>query len=171
MALRLETSRLVLSPVEFADVGALRVLLIHPDVRRWLCDGRVLSEADVRGMVAQSREAFLWRRAGFFAMRTLHDGSLVGLAGLKPAVLGGPELVSALWPSLWRSGLAAEACRVVLHDAFERVGVQRVLAGADAPNFRSLALIHALGFRQIAITPGAFGTIRWFSLERPGATG
>jgi hypothetical protein len=55
VALRLETSRLVLSPVAFGDVGALRALLIHPDVRRWLCDGRVLSEAEVRGMVQQRR--------------------------------------------------------------------------------------------------------------------
>jgi len=54
----------------------------------------------------------------------------------------------------------------VLGDAFERLGLERVVACADAPNFRSLALIARLGFRPLVSTPGAFGAIRWFARSR-----
>jgi hypothetical protein len=41
-----------------------------------------------------------------------------------------------------------------------------VLACTNAPDFRSLALIARFGFRPLVSTPGAFGAIRWFALER-----
>jgi len=164
--LRLETPRLVLRPLALGDVGVVRSLLIHPDVRRWMCDGLVLTEAAVRSAVLESLAGFRWRGAGLLGMRLGQGGAFAGYAGLQPARIGGLELVAAVWPRHWRHGLAAEACRAILGDAFERVGLARVLACADAPNFRSLALISRLGFRPLMNTPGAFGTIRWFALAR-----
>ena len=169
MDLLLETPRLLLRPLTLGDAGILRPLMIDPDVRRWAADGRVLSEAHVRGSIRKSLSTFQRHRTGGFALRLRADGAFAGYAGLFPTKLAGHgelELGAAVWPRYWRTGLAAEACRAILDDAFERVGVRRVLACTDAPNFRSLALIARLGFRQIATTPGAFGAIRWFALER-----
>ncbi|HEY6098084.1 MAG TPA: GNAT family N-acetyltransferase [Anaeromyxobacter sp.] len=166
MDLQLETPRLLLRPLSLGDVGAVRSLLIDPDVRRWMCDGQVLPEATVRAAVEQSLAGFRWRGAGMFALRLKVDGAFAGIAGLKPARLGGVELGAGVWPRHWRHGLAGEACRAVLDDAFGRVGLERVLACTDAPNFRSLALIARLGFRPLVNTPGAFGAIRWFARAR-----
>lgn len=166
---RLETPRLVLSPMTLDDVGSLHALFIDPDVRRWAADGRVLPESAVRAAVLKSIASFRRHGTGALALRLRDDGAFAGYAGLFPAKLarlGGFELGAAIWPRYWRQGLAAEACRAVIADAFGRLGLERVLACADAPNFRSLALIARLGFQQIATTPGAFGAIRWFALGR-----
>ncbi len=151
------------------DVGSLHALAIDPDVRRWAMDGRVVPEASSRAAILKSIGTFRRHGTGAYALRLREDGAFVGYAGLFPAKLarlGGFELGAAIWPRWWRHGLAAEACRAVLAHAFGPLGLERVLTCADAPNFRSLALIARLGFRQIATTPGAFGTIRWFALER-----
>lgn len=169
MNLQLETPRLLLEPVTLADLAPLRSLMIDPDVRRWAADGRVLSEAHVRGSILRSISAFRRHGTGAFAMRLREGGAFAGYAGLFPAKLanqGGLELGAAVWPRYWRTGLAAEACRAVLDDAFGRLGLRRVLACADAPNFRSLGLIARLGFHQIATRPGVFGAVRWFAIER-----
>jgi ribosomal-protein-alanine N-acetyltransferase len=162
---RLETPRLALVALTLADVGSLHALMVDPDVRRWAADGRVLPEASVRAAILKSIATFRRHGTGAFALRVREDGAFAGYAGLLPsklARLGGLELGAAIWPRYWRQGFAAEACRAVLTDAFDRLGVERVLACADAPNFRSLALIARLGFHQIGTTPGVFGAIRWF---------
>jgi RimJ/RimL family protein N-acetyltransferase len=167
--LQLESPRLLLRPLTLGDIATLRSLMIDPDVRRWAADGRVLSEAHVRGAILKSISTFRRHGTGAFAMRLRDDGAFAGYAGLFPAKLanqGGLELGAAVWPRYWGSGLAAEGCRAILDDAFNRVGVRRVLACTDAPNFRSIGLITRLGFRQIETTPGVFGAIRWFALDR-----
>ncbi len=170
MELRLETPRLGLRPVTLGDVGALHALAIDPDVRRWAMDGRVVPEASSRAAVLKSIATFRRHGTGAYALSLREDGAFVGYAGLFPAKLGrlgGLELGASIWPRYWRLGLASEACRAVLADGFGRLGLDRVYTCADAPNFRSLALIARLRFRQIATTPGAFGAIRWFVLDRP----
>ncbi len=162
----LETPRLGRRPLTLSDVGEVHALVIDPDVRRWMCDGLVLPEAAVRKSVLASISRFRWDGAGFFALRHRDDGAFVGYAGLKHAAIGGLELGAAVWPRYWRHGLAAEACRAVLDDAFGRLGAARVVACTDAPNFRSLALIARLGFRPVFNTPGVFGAIRWFAIDR-----
>ncbi|BDG10479.1 GNAT family N-acetyltransferase [Anaeromyxobacter paludicola] len=165
----LETPRLLLTPLTLGDVGTLRALMIDPDVRRWAAEGRVLSEARVRYLTLRSLATFQRHGTGAFGLRLRAGGAFVGYAGLLPAHApeGGLELGAGIWPRYWRSGLASEACRAVLDDAFGRLGLARALACADAPNFRSLALIARLGFRQIRTAPGTFGAIRWFVRERP----
>ncbi len=169
MELTLETPRLRLAPLGLGDLGALHALFVDPDVRRFAADGQVYPEARVRASIQKSLAAFRTHGTGGFALRLRDGGGFAGYAGLFPAKLarlGGLELGVALWPRHWRGGLAVEACRAVLADGFGRLGLARVLACADAPNFRSLAGIARLGFRQIATTPGVFGAIRWFALER-----
>jgi RimJ/RimL family protein N-acetyltransferase len=165
----LETSRLSLRPLTLGDVGELHALVIDPDVRRWMCDGLVFPESRVRRSILRSIDGFRWSGAGMFALRLRDGGAFVGYAGLKPATIGGGlELGAGVWPRHWRQGLAGEACRAILDDAFGRLGAPRVLACTDAPNFRSLALIARLGFRPYRNTVGAFGAVRWFVREREG---
>ncbi len=170
MDLRIETPRLELRPIALGDVAALHALMIDPDVRRWARDGRVEPEASMREAVLRSIASFRRNGAGAFALRLREDGAFAGYAGLFPAKLarlGGLELGAAIWPRYWRLGVAGEACRAILAHAFGPLRLERVLACADAPNFRSLALVARLGFHQIATTPGVFGAIRWFALDRP----
>ena len=171
MDLQLETPRLVLTPLMWSDLMSLRSLLIDPDVRRWATtDGRVLSEADIRWSVRESNSTFRRRGTGGFALRLRADGAFAGYAGLLPEQLHGQEwleLSVALRPRYWRAGLAVEACRAILDDAFGRIGVPRVCACCLARNLRSLALVSRLGFRQVETVPAVLGALRVFACEAP----
>ena len=170
----LTTRRLTLAPLRLGDVGALRALVVDPDVRRWMCDGRVLPEAEVRALVQASLADERACGAGLFRLgRRDAAGPLdlvAGFAGLKSTPLG-VELAAALAPRHQGAGLAAEACEAVLAHAFGPLDLPRVLACADAPNLRSQRLIERLGFRFLFTRPGAFGSIRWFARDRPGGAG
>jgi len=161
----LETPRLLLRPLDLGDVGEVHALLVDPLVRRFLCDGQVLPEARPRASVLRSRRLFLRSGVGLFRL-DLREGGFVGYAGLQTAPIGGLELACALWPRHQARGLAEEGCRAVLAHAFDVAGISCVLAGADAPNVRSVRLVQRLGFRPLRNTPGVFGTIRWFALDR-----
>lgn len=167
----LETPRLALRPVGEGDVPELAALLGEPDVFRFLCDGFPATPALVGALVAASEASFREHGVGLFALAERADGAAAGVAGFRPAEIGGLELVCALWPRCWGRGLAEEACRACLAFAFEGVGLEEVLAGADAPNSASLRLIARLGFEPLRETPGAFGAIRWFVLRRDAARG
>jgi [ribosomal protein S5]-alanine N-acetyltransferase len=162
----LETPRLVLRPVNEADVPGLAALLADPDVFRFLFDGAPPSVAQVREIVASSTTSFLAHGVGLYLASERGDRSAAGLAGFRPAEIGGLELVCALRPRSWGQGLAEEACRACLALAFAEGGPEEVLAGADAPNSASLRLIRRLGFAPLRETPGAFGVIQWFVLRR-----
>ena len=74
--------------------------------------------------------------------------------------------IGATWlvPSVWRSGVNADAKLLMLSHAFEAWGVRRVRLCTDVRNLRSRAAIEALGasFEGIARCdrPGADGTVR-----------
>lgn len=169
-----ETPRLLLRPLRpesEADVAELAALLAEPDVYRFLFDGAPPSVAQVRELAAQSATIRGAHRVGLLLVTLRGERSLAGLAGLRPAEIGGLELVCALRPRFWGQGLAEEACRACLAHVFAGEDVAEVVAGADAPNSSSLRLIERLGFEPLEETPGAFGVIRWFVLRRSDGSG
>ena len=57
---------------------------------------------------------------------------------------------------MWGRGITTEAARACLRYAFERVGLERMIAGADAPNITSLRVIEKLGIKCLGnINPSA----------------
>ncbi|MBA3423469.1 MAG: GNAT family N-acetyltransferase [Rubrobacteraceae bacterium] len=64
------------------------------------------------------------------------------------------------------STLATKAARTCLHYAFTRTNLERVVAGADAPNIASLRVIEKLGMKPVGeISPGQPG-VPFFALNR-----
>ena len=76
-----------------------------------------------------------------------------GWCGLTTAALPdpwlGPELQYMLARCAQGSGLATEASRAVLGDAFHRLGLRRVHAVIDAPNVPSRRVAEKSGFRFV----------------------
>ncbi len=57
---------------------------------------------------------------------------------------------------MWGRGLATEAAWACVRYAFEKVGMERVIAGADEPNTASLRVIEKLGMKYVGnINPSA----------------
>ncbi len=144
-----------LRPVTDEDEAACLALLRKPDVRRYLCDDRVLSGPDMRNMFAQSaaqdRDGL-----GLWMIENRECGCL-GLAGLTPvgeplhnlaAMRGGVEPVIAVDPALWGRGIARQSLAALVHYAELELHLGALVAAVDAPNAASHRLLEACGFRR-----------------------
>lgn len=158
MALRLTTERLELTPFDrerdWSDF--VSSLVLDPVVTRYWGDfaDPHLTDADRERRAAE--EFLPWFEEGLarglvvWTMRT-PDSEFVGVSGLMTAEppVGGPDPeFGCLLASRWHGqGLATEAGRAVLADAWARLGMDRLIAVLDAPNPASRRLADKLGFR------------------------
>jgi ribosomal-protein-alanine N-acetyltransferase len=158
----LATQRLRLVPMTGADLDRLHALLVLPDVRRFLCDDRVLPREAVSSLLA-SWSAFGAQGLGLWCL--LAGEGWIGCIGLlpvtgaslvaRPDFAGEAEPVVALHPGRFGQGFATEALQAALGYAFGTLRRQRLVALADLPNAASLAMLHRAGFREIGRAPGA----------------
>jgi ribosomal-protein-alanine N-acetyltransferase len=153
----LETARLALRPLSGSELDAVHRISNDPLVRRYLWDDQPVSKAAVEGVISRSLKTFAAEGFGLFGVRLRDgDGELIGYCGLLHlGVTGRVELLYALLPGWWGRGLATEAARACLRFAFEELGLERVVAGADPPNTASLRVLEKLGMRPIGeLLPG-----------------
>lgn len=157
--MELSGRRLELKAIEPDDLPALQDHWSDPDVRRYLWDGRTVSEKQVREAIETSARLFEELGAGLWGIRSAGTPRLVGCAGFwyfhEPPEL---ELVLSLSPQLWGRGLGQEAAGALLDYAFDELRWPVVQASADAPNAASLKLMNRLGMRRSGERPGEFGT-------------
>jgi [ribosomal protein S5]-alanine N-acetyltransferase len=150
MPIELRSARLVLRPIEPADREALHRLWTDPAVRRFLWDDRVIDFATIDEVIARSTASFAGEGFGLFALRAPGGAELLGAAGIHCLAPGlEPELIYSLAPVCWGRGLASEASRAVIADAFGRLGFARVLARTDTPNRASIEVMKRLGMQYL----------------------
>jgi RimJ/RimL family protein N-acetyltransferase len=171
----LSTPRLVLCPATEADLDALWRLLTEPQVRRYLCDDRVLARAEVQGIVAESIAQ--WREGMGLWLLRLHEGEMVGCVGLHPVspgivahapdLAGEIELTIALATEHWGRGYATEALAAAFAHAFARLARDHLVAVVDQPNKRSHRLMTRVGFTPTGMTAtGPCYPLRTYRLAR-----
>jgi RimJ/RimL family protein N-acetyltransferase len=156
----LTTTRLTLRAASAADLDALWHLLTDPQVRRYLCDDRILTRAEVQTILAQD----IAHGPAGMGLWLLHDDStrVVGCVGLHPVppdiVAHAPDLAGeveptiALAPDHWGRGLAAEALAAAVAYAFATLGLERLVAVVDEPNERSHRLMLRICFTATGTT-------------------
>jgi RimJ/RimL family protein N-acetyltransferase len=150
----LKTDRLVLRPVAEGDLDTLLAIRNAPGVVATTNTGDELPRERMAGQLERRLET--WRERGFGSWLILQEGEPVGFVELTPIGEDEPvdpdelELGVVVHPSHWGTGIAAEAGLAVAQDTFERVGRDRVYAGVDPTNDRSLrALAKAPGVRKV----------------------
>ncbi|GAA5040926.1 RimJ/RimL family protein N-acetyltransferase [Thermocatellispora tengchongensis] len=154
----LRTERLELRPATRQDADALREHWNHPDVRRYLFDGKEVDPTLVATLIAESDIA----RDGYGLWRIHRDGALVGVCGLRPHESGEVELLYSLDPSHWGHGLVTEAARAVLTEG-AKAGLTRILIETDEDNEASQRVAVRLG----AVDQGSDGRLRRYLLSLP----
>lgn len=144
----LATERLALVPFAPAHLAFLHRLWTDAAVRRFLWDDRVIDRDEAAAVIDSSLESFRADGFGMWVLLREPERTSIGFCGLRrfgePPV--GIEVLYALLPSQWGTGLATEAARAVLERAF-RAGIPRVFAGADPPNVASIRVMERLGMR------------------------
>jgi RimJ/RimL family protein N-acetyltransferase len=162
----LETPRLRLRP--FRAGGA-------PELLRWLSDptfarhlGGVWDAARVEAMLERAARHHAERGFGPLAVEDRATGALVGRSGVAyhAAWPADPEVGWWIAPERQGEGLAAEAGAACVRDAFDRLGLPRLVSIALEANEPSRRVMAKLGFRLHARVPSEWGELWVHRLDR-----
>lgn len=142
----IETARLRLRPFTLDDVDDFHRLLIDPDVRKYLCDDKVLSREQAASFIDESLASFEANGFGLWAVLPREEDILIGFCGFwfffDPPEL---QLMYGIAPDRWGQGLATEIARVMIQYGFEEYSFDRIITSADAPNLASLRVMEKAG--------------------------
>ena len=146
----LTTERLRLETWREEDWLQLKPIAQDPEIVRYISNGEPWPDERIREFVVRQMANFEAR--GFCFWRLLPEGSgeAIGFCGLQPIELDGERTVEIGWwlaRARWGQGLATEAAREALRDAFERAEVERVISIAHAENRASIHIMQKLGMR------------------------
>ena len=144
----LETDRLVLSTWQSSDWLALRPIATDVEVMRYISGGVPWTDERIQLFVNRQVELFVER--GFCRWKLLLKPTqeMIGFCGVG-YWREGPELEIGWWlaRAYWGRGLASEAARLALQDAFERAGLHRIISIARPENAASLRIMEKLGLQ------------------------
>ena len=145
----LQTGRLLLSPVSYADIADLTRLKADPLVYAQMLGG-------VRGpsqvMLELAEDLTFWARnnTGMWMVRDAATKEAHGLVGLHDRPDGrGVALRFAFTPQSRGRGLAREAAGATLRHAHDRAGIPRIIAVAKESNLSSRLVLGAIGMREV----------------------
>jgi [ribosomal protein S5]-alanine N-acetyltransferase len=162
---KLVTRRLLLRPWEMSDVGTLHAMWNHPEVRRYLWDGRMVSREQVVEAVGSHLASSAAFRIGFWMVSPGENGAAAGFCGFRLQEGGSEiELLYGLLPEYWGQGFATESSQAALDYVWRNTRFPRVWAHTDPPNIKSVAVLERLGMRVSSSTPARIS----FLIERGG---
>jgi ribosomal-protein-alanine N-acetyltransferase len=141
------TLRLLLRPLRHDDLDALAEVYLHPLVMQWI--GPQTRE-DVGHEIAQQLEHQTSLGWSFWAVEDRRTGHLIGDCGLQPLEHHGPEVELGydLHPETWGRGLATEAARAVMEQAFGPLGIDRVIAVVKPDHVASQRVLEKAGLHR-----------------------
>lgn len=167
--MRIETARLLLRPFVLQDLPEMTALLADPGFMAWSVAGPVGAAAARRKLEGDIAS---FESLGFskLAMSLRDDPRLIGYCGLGLEVIEGrrlTELGYRLSPAHRGCGLATEAARAVIDDAFGRLTLPELHAYAEpgnAPSHRVIARLGMTYLRDIRLHDRRW---RLYRLRRP----
>ena len=149
------TARLRLRLVEEHDAAAA-VRLITPEISRWLASWpSPLDEAAAAARLRDLRDVATAGNGLPFAIERLDSGEMIGLVMIMrsrdDARRGG--LGYWLGEAYHRHGYMQEAATAAVADAFARLDLDVIEAGAQPANTASFGIMRALGMRPVGERP------------------
>jgi ribosomal-protein-alanine N-acetyltransferase len=163
--LKKATDRLRLLGVGSSDVDAMLKIWRMPDVRRFMCDDRIVDYDEALEYAKRSEESFRANAFGFWLLHLEEVAEPAGFAGFLPQADGTPELYYALSRDHWGKGLASEATRALIDSLFDEQQVPRIVAEVDEPNAASVRLLEGLRMAQTTSHVGAVHRILSFEMS------
>ncbi|MFH9609650.1 GNAT family N-acetyltransferase [Streptomyces sp. NPDC017448] len=144
----LRTERLLLEPYVPEDEEDFVALFQDTDVSRWIGDGPS-TEAEDRALFGRVFTK-VYARDLFDVWAVRRAGRLIGHAEIKRTdAVDGHEIVYALAPTAWGSGLGTELAQAVVAHGFGALGLSEIHATAAAENKASLTLLERIGFEHV----------------------
>jgi RimJ/RimL family protein N-acetyltransferase len=149
------TVRLRLRPLRAGDLDALADVYLDPRVARWI---GARTREDVEREISQQVEHQASCGWSFWAVEDRATGRLIGDCGLQPLEHRGPEVELGydFHPDAWGRGLATEAARAAMKQAFGPLGLHRVVAVVQPDHVASQRVLEKAELRR-AGTREAYG--------------
>ncbi|MFJ7339954.1 GNAT family N-acetyltransferase [Streptomyces sp. NPDC101110] len=148
MPVALHTVRLLLDPYTPDDEEDFVALFQDARVSRWMGDGPC-DEADDRALFGRIFSK-VYAQDLFDVWAVRRHGRLVGHAEIKRTdAVEGHEIVYALAPEAWGSGLGTELAEALVAYGFGTLGLTEVHATVAAENGASLRLLGRIGFGHV----------------------
>ena len=142
----LETERLMLNTWQTSDWTALRPIATDTEVMRYITGGIPWTEDRIQSFV--EKQVQLHSERGFCRWKLLTKPAreMIGFCGVGFwREVEEPEIGWWLARGRWGRGLATEAARCALRDAFERVELKRIISIARPANRASIRIMEKLG--------------------------
>ena len=143
------TARLTLREIDAADAPFILTLVNDPAWLRFIGDKNVRTQGDARRYIEAGPAAMYAQRGfGLWLAERSEDRVPIGMCGLiKRDALPDIDLGFAFLPAYRGNGYAFEAAQAAIGFAWERLGLQRVVAITAPDNDDSVRLLERLGFR------------------------
>ena len=144
----MKTERLILEPWRSSDWQAFRPIATDVEVMRYITGGIPWTDEQIQNFV--NHQVILYSERGFCRWKLVEasTGDLIGFCG--PGIwrdAPDPEIGWWLARHHWGRGLATEAARAALHDALERVRLERIISIAMPDNTASIGIMKKLGLQ------------------------
>jgi RimJ/RimL family protein N-acetyltransferase len=167
----LRTARLLLDPYVPEDEESFIALFQDTRVSRWMGDGPASAAEDRTLFGRIFTEVYAQDLFAVWAVR--RDRLLIGHAEIKPTdvVEGGHEIIYALAPAAWGTGLGTELAAAIVAYSFDTLGLTEVHATVASQNKASLALLDRIGFEHIRDIPKDDGSTTRVLTRRLTVTG
>jgi RimJ/RimL family protein N-acetyltransferase len=137
----------LLQPATTDDIDGLHALSCKPLVYRYLFDAEPPSRDFIADRVARSLVNMSEMGVGMWVLEDL-PLRYAGCVELRPYPAPGcVELTYLLDPMCWGRGLALRMAWTAIARAFALPSIDAVIAGADAPNAKSFAVMRRLGMQ------------------------
>jgi len=171
----LRTARLLLRPFRASDEAFVLDLHAHPDVMRFIGDGRPKTTLDEARQAIERFNGFGDEPLGAWAIEGA-DERMHGAVLLKPIPSSGTgepsgeiEIGWRLHPDSWGRGIGSEAARRVLDHAWAG-GLERVIAVTHPLNRPSQRLAERIGMSARGTTDAFYGqTCSLFAITHPAS--
>ncbi|MEE1795548.1 GNAT family N-acetyltransferase [Streptomyces sp. BE308] len=148
MTSTLRTARLLLDPYTPEDEESFVALFQDPRVSRWMGEGPAPEAADRALFGRIFSKVYAQDLFDVWAVR--RGGLLIGHAEVKRTdTVGGYEIVYALAPAAWGTGLGTEVAEAIIAHAFDTLGQTEVHATVASENTASLTLLGRIGFERV----------------------
>lgn len=163
MAMKINTDRLLLAPLQDLDVQPLSLLFAEAAFTRHLALAQMNATAArlfASEFVFCSLTEFEHQRTGVMSVRRQTDHHFLGYAGLRPLPdrTTALELTYAIAPTFWGDGLATEAARAVINWGFDAIpDLNEVVALSRGENPASIEVMKKLGMEDLGTTERYYG--------------
>jgi ribosomal-protein-alanine N-acetyltransferase len=143
----LVTERLRLRPMTADDLEELTVVYTHPLVAQWIGPHTPEDVAEDLRRQLDYQDRYGW---SLWAVEDRASGRFLGDCGLQPLEHRGPdvELGYDLHPDAWGRGLATEAARAVVAEAFGPLGLDHIVAVVRPRHAASRRVLEKAGLAQ-----------------------